>query len=686
MKYAHPWIVTGLFLASAFTLARASAQQDPVDVFKTAFEKALDPGPKPDKKLLEQQKLDREKLVRKNARSAEIWIVRTAEAVAADPAAKEKALFDALAESWKAVWKCEFPERQAQYLAGLDARKKKTRDELLARWKPVLREFEGNLEKKDGLTFANILDEIEALAGAFDSEKDLYNATEAYRVYAECCDEPLRGAQGDLHHAWVGYGHAIEMREKLDLKDPVYEEMVKRRAALEARGAGEKGGAVATDPKLEGPKTPVAPAAAVALAFEALPTPDAITRPIYGCDELYPMWNAISLQTKGTATVFPTTSDCPTIVRTGSSDIRFDTNDDKQGDEKIPMTGNITPVRVQIGKGDKKRPWAFFAVVGNQKDSYQGIEVNLAPDDNLYNIYTLGAASVTGNVGATPVRIFDDSLDGVYGGKPQAYGTPGLTPNEFEPWMDSIAIGTSKRARPWSEIQEIDGNFYRLEVLDQGAKLGVSPAEVETGILKLDFKGPLQPTYVVVVGSNDTKDCYYDLVEGGAKGVRVPVGNYALYYGEIRKGKKKQMQKVLILPPLKSAPGWSVREGETTSVTLGAPFGFDFQFEVNGSTLKLLGNTVVVTGSAGERYERPWNCVAKPEVAWRKKGGKVASGTGKMAIGSIETINNKELGWNAVWFPLDLEADAKDKGGAFEVQLSQKKHDLFGKVESVWKE
>jgi hypothetical protein len=684
MKYVHAWFVTGLFLASALTLARASAQQDPEDAFRSQFQKALDAGQKP----------EQQKLVRNDPRNAALWIARSAEAVAGDPASKDKPLFDALAESWKAVWKGEFPDREAKYLAGLDAQKKKTRVDLLARWKVARREFEGNLEKKEAMVFVNVLDELDALAGAFDSEGELYYAAEAYRTYALCCDEPLRGQAADLHHAWIGYGHALEMRDKLDYKDPLYDEMTKRRAALGARGAGEKGGATPgqPEPKPEGPKAPggagapVTPATTVPLVFDMLTAPDAFQRPIYTCDEIYEMWNGIGLQGKGTATTLSTTSECPPIVRTGPSDVRFDTDDDKQGDEKIPLTGNITPVRVQIGRGDKKRPWAFFVTTGGQKDSYEGVEVNLAPDDKQYTIYALGAASVTGTVGTTPIRIIDDSMDGVYGNHPQTFGTVGTTADHYEPWMDSIVIGNSKRARPWSEIQEIDGNFYKLEVQEQGAKLAVVPDPVETGTLKLDFKGPVPPTYVVVCGAGDLKDCYFDLVEGGAKGVRVPVGNYSLFYGELRKGKKKQMQKSLILPPKDNPPSWSVRKNEATTVTLGAPFGFDFRTEIDGSKLKVKGKTVVVTGAAGERYERPWNCVARPEVAWRKKGARQALGDAKMPMPDYSSIENKDLGWSALWFPLDLAAELKEKGNAFEVQLTQKKHDLFGKVESAWKE
>lgn len=682
MKSAQAWIVSGLLLALVAFAAQSHAAQEADDAFKTQFQKALDGGQKP----------EQQKLVRSDARNAELWIVKLAESLANQPDPGQQALFDALCATWKSLVPGEFPERASKYFAGLDAAKKRIRADLLQRWKVAWREFETAVEKKDGMGLVNGVDEIDALSGAFESEGDLFHASEAYRAYAQSYDETLRGPAGDLHRAWTGYGHALEMREKLDLKDAIYDEMVKRKAALTARGADKKGGAAAGTPE-PAPNTPAKqappPAAAttIPLVFEALASCDAIQRPIYGCDEIYEMWNAVPLQGKGAVATFNTTSECPPIVRSGPSDVRFDTDGDKVGDEKIVMTGNILPIKVQIGRDkEHRRPWAFFAVTGAQKDSYQGIEVNLAPDDNQYVLYTLGAASVLGTFGATQLRLIDDSLDGLFGSHPERFGTAGMSSDHYEPMMDSIVVGNAKRARPWSAIQEIEGNFYRLEVQKDGTQLSVAPAGVDTGILKLEFKGPLQPTYVVVQGTGDTKDCYYDLVEGGAKGVRVPVGNYELYYGELRKGKKKQMQKALIIPPSVNPPSWSVRKGETTSITLGAPFTFDFKFETEGGKIKVKGKSVCVLGAAGERYERTWNCVARPEAAWRKKGQKNAGGDAKMPIGDLETINNKELGWAAVWFPLDVVLDTKEKSGAYEVQLVQKKHDLFGKIESAWKE
>jgi hypothetical protein len=311
------------------------------------------------------------------------------------------------------------------------------------------------------------------------------------------------------------------------------------------------------------------------------------------------------------------------------------------------------------------------------------MQVNLAPDDKQLKIFAFNAASIVGSIDGIPLRVNDDSLDGVYGSKPLTWGHPGLTPDYFQPELDSIVIGASKRARPWSEFQEIGGKWYKLEIPPEGKELKATPVAPDLGTLKLEAKG-IAPTWVVVKGQNDGQNSYFDLVEGGAKGVSVPVGRYTLYYGEVRKGKKRQVQKTLIIPA-KNPPTFDVKKGETTLVTLGAPFSFDFRKTYAEEKLTVLGGTVVVTGSQGERYERPWGVVPEPEVSWRKQGTKKASQPKRMdLVLDNEIISQK--GWAAAWAPQDLVLECKGGGDAVEVQLTQKKHDLFGKIESDWKD
>jgi len=203
--------------------------------------------------------------------------------------------------------------------------------------------------------------------------------------------------------------------------------------------------------------------------------------------------------------------------------------------------------------------------------------------------------------------------------------------------------------------------------------------------MKLDFQGPTPPSWIVVQGAdNANKNVRFDLVEGGSKGVVVPTGKYSFVYGEIRKGKRKQVQKVVIVPG-KNSPTWQVEAGKTVTVPMGAPFGFDFKYSPEGDKIKVEGMSVAVVGRSAERYERAWACVARPEVFWRKKGNKTAANKGEKMGVILDQDTLAKLKAPAAWFPLDVEVPLKGEKSAVEVQLVEKKHELFGKIESEWK-
>jgi len=675
--------------------AAAFAAFDATDVaFKEKAKKVLGSG----------KKADMETLVRSESPQAAAWIVRIGEVLVDRADANEQALRDALVEGWTATIKTQFPKLHDDYVRGLDEARKKTRVDLRKRLVQALSDVEANRDAKDGLMFVQTAEELDVLAGAFDSEGDLYFASEAFIALATIFDEPLRGPAAEPHKAWTNWTKAAELRGKIECKDDRWDEAEKRRADLAKRGydkapdpsepdkgggEGGKGG--------EAPGGPGAPApgeggnpVTVALTFEPLAGPEAFVRPCYQADEIYALWTPLRLGAKGTFGTFAFLgADSPVLHRIGSSDLRFDVDGDGKGDgaadTKIALTGAMTPFRVQVGKGDAARPWAFFGVTGIDQDTFQGLQVNLNPNDLGMSIYTLSAASVIGNLAGTQFRIIDDTMDAVYGSELQTYGYGGLSNGMFQPEFDSIVIGTSKRARPWSQYQEVGGKWWKFEGGSKGKQVNATPANVETGTLKLECKG-YAPNYVVVRGTESLKDCYYDLVEGGAKGVAVPSGRYTLFYGDVRKGKKRQMQKALILPG-KGSLNYDVAVGGTTVVKLGAPYALDFTLKQADDKLTVVGNTVVMTGVGSERYERPWNVVPHPEASWRKKGTKKVVKTEKMPlIQSTQTIEDMgEAGWLAIWFPLDLVFDVKGAGDV-EVQIVDEKHKLFGKVESAWKE
>jgi len=690
---AHPSAV----LSSALSvLAPApSSAAAPFDLHDVAYKEKLK------KAVASGKKSDVESLVRGDSTQAAAWILRLSEILLDRDDPNEKALLVGLVQGWNSAQKTAFPAKLDEYLKSLDDVQRRTRTDLRKRLAQAWNDLEQNRDQKDGLMFVQTAEELDILAGAFETEGDLYSASEAFIAMAMLFDEPLRGSDAEPHKAWRNWTRVAELRAQMELKDDRFDEAEKRRTELAKKGydkadanpdkggAGDGRGGEAPSGPANPPGDGGAPVT-IQLTFEALTAPDAIPRPCFQADEIYALWSPVRLGEKGTTGTFSTLgAESPVLHRVGSSDLRFDTDHDGKGDgpadQKIALTGGMTPFRVQIGKGDTARPWAFFAVSGIEKDNFLGIEVNLQASDTSLPIYALSAASVVGTVGTTPIRIIDDSMDGVYGSEVLTYGYGGLANGSFQPEMDSIVIGAAKRARPWSQYQEIAGAWWKFEGGSKGKQVIATPAQVETGTLKLETKVVL-PLYAVVRGVEDLKDSYFDLVEGGSKGVPVPAGRYTLFYGEVAKGKKRQLVKSLILPG-RGAPNYDVKAGATTVVTLGAPYGFDFTSRNVDGQVTIVGASVVVTGVGGERYERAWNCVSRPEMSWRKKGTKKGSSPVKMpGIHDQESLYKRgDQGWLDVWFPLDGELDTKGADDV-EIQLVDDKHKLFGKVVSDWKE
>ena len=114
-------------------------------------------------------------------------------------------------------------------------------------------------------------------------------------------------------------------------------------------------------------------------------------------------------------------------------------------------------------------------------------------------------------------------------------------------------------------------------------------------------------------------------------------------------------------------------------VELGGPFAFDFKADQDPKGCQVIGKTVAIVGKAGERYERPWLCVPKPLAAARKAGAKKGTKPTKMP-----SVDNTLDGYDPTWFPKDLAIDVKNAEGGLEVQLTEKKNKLFGKISSPW--
>jgi hypothetical protein len=395
------------------------------------------------------------------------------------------------------------------------------------------------------------------------------------------------------------------------------------------------------------------------------------------------MWPNIQMREKGTSTKFQAIKDSPTVMRIASSKVMVDENGDGEGDVEVPMTGKLVPIHVKLGSGETEREWGFLAAVGSNRDTLNGIQYNASPSDEVLVIYVAPAASMVADVNGTEIRILDDNMDGIYGSPPKDWGFLGLIQDYFQRDGDSVVIGDSTVAVPWSEYLEIGDRWYRMESAESGVEIKATPVlDVVTGKLKLDLKG-LEADWVVVKGMDKSghENAYFEIANAKS-GVNVPTGAYQLFAGQVSKGKGAQILKALMLPT-RNTPTWTVEAGKTTAVKLGAPFGFDFHVSQDATTATVVGESISVTGSANESYQRLWNCAVRPEASMREAGSKRGSkGEDMRGADTQEELGDK--GHKYAWFPFDLVLEKKNDKDV-EVQLVSKKNKLFGKIESVWR-
>ncbi len=671
---ASPLAVARLLSANPPSIRSFQTPED--REFREKFQQAMKIGARDEMK----------KLIDRHTDQAVVWIIETAEAIGNAP---NDVLFDrmaALREAWKAAEETDFPEKMERYFSMLKPTIRRDRIRMRGEYQRMLDEYWANNEKKDGSTYARLSTELTSIAEAFESIGDYYFASQAWVLVGHCNDEALRGQDdADLDLACAGFLKCLQARDKIGLRDMIYVTVKPRVDQLTKLGFGPNAKKLGPDAgKPKGPTGEVLPTLESKLSFELIDDIHAFTRPSYFLDELYPTWNAISLGKKGSKAPVPRVEEAPEIHRVGSAELVLDADRDGSAEGKadvpIPLRGRLEPVTFEIGEGPARRKVAFLAITGAEKESYQKIEMYLAPQDAQLSIYITPAGSVVGNLGSTPIRIIDEDLNGIYGNPATSWGNVGISKDHYQPDMDSMIIGKGKRAVPFSEYTKIGDLWYQLVVKDGGTSIEAKPVSLKTGKVSLAAKG-LKPNFLILKGSKKYENSYFDLV--GSKEVEVPVGRYSIYYGMVSKGKKKQLMKAAIIGD-EHTKTFEVEEGAKVEIPIGAPYGFDFEARVDEDSVLVVGKSVCVIGRSGERYERVWNAVPRPSVSLRKPGSKRGSKPEPMPAILDQQMIYDTGDWAVAWFPGDLELPNR-YGAEAEVQLTEKKNKLFGKIESAWK-
>ena len=620
-------------------------------------------------------------IVKGSQDEAAVAVIAICEAIAEQPSEELEETISALQVAWRGAFDTKFPHKQYEYFSLMRPEIRGSRAELMTKYVGERTKYETAMAEESYRELPGIGFELEHYAKSFVEIGDLYHASEAWLMHAWSFEEEFLGEDANLNAAFAGLEQGLALRKEIGLIDSKYEKANERFETLKNAGvgSGEFSGSLAGKARREAAE---AAAVTVPLEFEVVKNIEGKKRPYYCADVVFQAWPGISLQREGTKQPFPYVEDSPMLMRTGAASASVDLDGDGAGDVDVPLTGSIVPVEMTLGTGDEARPWAFLAAIGQQRDRYQGFDFNLEATLDQLTIYIAPAASIVGEVLGQPIRVLDDNMDGIYGGKVNYWANIGITSESSgQADVDSVFVGKEKSARPWSPLMKLGEDWFHMEI--EGTALTATPeSQVETGTLKLDFKGP-KPDYVVVTGQTKWGDCYFDLVPGGKKGTEVPAGSYYLISGRVSKGKREQVMKALMLPPSKPK-GYNLKAGETLTIQLGAPFGFQFDVSDGSANATVNGQSVAVTGRGGESYQRLWNCVVTPEASMRKAGSKKAyvSEQMKTATHQDDLITH---GYEGAWFPWDIELPKKKEGEEIEVQLFQKKHKLFGKIESEWR-
>lgn len=636
--------------------------------------------------------------LRLNAKSEMVRLVRarTPEAIEAVVAVCEaisdgsnedlEAEIEGLRTSWKEAMNTEFVELEYEYFSLLRPEVKTARSQLRTRFNLEYRRLQEAMAAKDKGTLQGIGLELLGFGDAFEEMGDHYLASQCYINAGICFDKDQRGEDADLPHACEAFGKGAKARHAVQLLDRIYEDTKIRYEALEAEGYGAGGsGAVEAAPAPEAAEN--SSAITVPLTFEVFPDLETVRRPHYLIDPVYQIWTGIYMARTGSEGVLTSMQQgAPKVKREGDSKALIDSNADGTPDLDLPLTGKITPVQIEIGEGAEKRSWAFLATIGQAQDTYQGLRFNLGPGDESLAVYVSPAASMVGTLGATTIRVLDDNMDGIYGSPPLEWGHVGTIEGSYQRDVDSILVGESKAAQPWSELVAVGGSWYKLEPQRAGTELLATPMTVQTGTLVLDLKGAKVDWLVVRGDAEVNSKHFFEIAQGGKTGVQVPVGRYRLYSGQVSQGSKNQMMKAFILPGTNTRT-WNVEAGGKLVMELGEPFGLDFRVVQDDEKVKVVGASVVVTGRGAETYQRLWNCVVQPEVNSREAGKKKADKQGKMRAAESQDQVNQDFNndYKTIWFPIDYEFPKKQAGEAVEIQLFEKKNKLFGKLESDWK-
>jgi hypothetical protein len=174
----------------------------------------------------------------------------------------------------------------------------------------------------------------------------------------------------------------------------------------------------------------------------------------------------------------------------------------------------------------------------------------------------------------TPIRVFDDNLDGVI----------------TQDGKDAVMVGRGGAAIPLMKFHQIGNRHCSLEVAKDGSTVTVTPVSSPAlGIVETSFKRGLK-----VLAMVDSQGSSYDLVASGRTGI--PAGSYKLVYGVLSDGSA-----FTVIKPTDKCPVYEVQAGKINTLRIGAPLWVSFDASFSKGNV-MVSPAVNIYGAANEEY------------------------------------------------------------------------------------
>ncbi len=347
--------------------------------------------------------------------------------------------------------------------------------------------------------------------------------------------------------------------------------------------------------------------------------------------------------------------------------IFLDKNDNGKGDPeeklKISTKPSVEQLELPLEGGKTFRYAANIVSLGQEKTF--NYDTTFGTKDSAVVTFQR-ACHMEGDFQGKKIQLIDDSNNGKY----DDYGA------------DAVVFGNGP-PQILSKVVSIDGKFYELKLADPlGGEVLFREWEGKTGLVGLKWKGTVAPSAVFIREKGPGVSSPVIALDPKSP-VKVPVGEYAFYFGIIREGSGRRTEVVEIRQG-KSKP-FPVKEGETFTLELGAPFEYDFKVtkerEKDKEKFSLRGRDIKIYGKSGEFYTRMYPDFPLPEVeVKREKGGVLA----KDKMRFIEQADfNKDI--SLAWFPRDYDFDPKGQKGKFLYKLTSESK-ILGKISCDFKD